>query len=152
MIMIPVRPLSWHSFASRGSLGFWQVCAANRGIEMCDMAVERLGAMESAAAYHLSRRETIQRTLTPEDSTRIRAFLTERGSVVRGHICMYTNSPDAHFIVDRHSGHAAVAFAGGFSGYGFKFSTVVGEILTALTMDRPPATESNLARLERLTY
>ena len=123
---------------------------------MCDVVVESLGAMGSAAAYHLSRRETIQRTLTPEDSTRIRAFLTERipelvGPVVREHICMYTNSPDAHFIVDRHSGHAAVAFAGGFPGHGFKFSTVVGEIFTALTMDRPPATESNLARLERLT-
>jgi prepilin-type processing-associated H-X9-DG protein len=123
---------------------------------MCDVAVESLGAMGSVAAYHLTRRETIQRTLTPEDSTRIRAFLTERipefvGPVVCGHICIYTNSPDAHFIVDRHSGHAAVAFADGISGHRFNFSTVVGEILTALTMDRPPATESNLARLERLT-
>ena len=99
-------------------------------------------------------------TVAVEDEARFRDLMQAHhylgavpgmGETVRGHICMYTNSPDAHFIVDRHSGHAAVAFAGGFSGYGFKFSTVVGEILTALTMDRPPATESNLARLERLT-
>jgi sarcosine oxidase len=44
-------------------------------------------------------------------------------------VCMYEMSPDEHFILDRHPGHPNVFLAGGFSGHGFKFASVVGEIL-----------------------
>ena len=46
--------------------------------------------------------------------------------------CMYTNTPDLHFIIGLHPNHPNVAIAGGFSGHGFKFSPVVGEILADL--------------------
>jgi sarcosine oxidase len=46
--------------------------------------------------------------------------------------CMYTNTPDEHFVLARHPGHAAVTVACGFSGHGFKFVPVVGEILADL--------------------
>jgi glycine/D-amino acid oxidase-like deaminating enzyme len=42
---------------------------------------------------------------------------------------MYTITPDKHFVIDRHPEHAHVSFACGFSGHGFKFASVVGEIL-----------------------
>ncbi|MBV9791766.1 MAG: FAD-dependent oxidoreductase, partial [Chloroflexi bacterium] len=47
-----------------------------------------------------------------------------------------------HFVIDRHPQHANVAIAGGFSGHGFKFCPVIGELLADLTIDpaaAPPA-------------
>jgi len=46
--------------------------------------------------------------------------------------CVYTNSPDGHFIIDRHPEHAHVTFACGFSGHGFKFVPAMGEALADL--------------------
>lgn len=46
--------------------------------------------------------------------------------------CLYTNTPDGHFIVDRHPNHPHVIIASPCSGHGFKFCPVVGEILADL--------------------
>jgi sarcosine oxidase len=46
--------------------------------------------------------------------------------------CLFTNSPDRHFILDLHPEHGEVAIAAGFSGHGYKFCSVVGEIMTDL--------------------
>ena len=43
-------------------------------------------------------------------------------------VCMYTNSPDAHFIIDRVQG-APVVYASACSGHGFKFAAAIGELL-----------------------
>ncbi len=48
--------------------------------------------------------------------------------------CMYTNTPDGHFVVDRHPEHDRVSYACGFSGHGFKFASVMGEVLADLAM------------------
>jgi hypothetical protein len=45
---------------------------------------------------------------------------------------MFTNSPDKHFIIDLHPEYPQVSFATGFSGHGFKFASVVGEIMADL--------------------
>jgi sarcosine oxidase len=50
-------------------------------------------------------------------------------------ICMYTMTPDAHFVVDRHPEHPQVVFAAGLSGHGFKFTSVLGETLSELALD-----------------
>lgn len=53
--------------------------------------------------------------------------------------CLYTMSPDHHFLIGLHPEHPQVALAAGFSGHGFKFASVVGEILADLaTMGRTP--------------
>jgi glycine/D-amino acid oxidase-like deaminating enzyme len=50
-------------------------------------------------------------------------------------VCMYTNSPDGHFIVDYVPGFERdVVIATGFSGHGFKFASVIGEIMADLAM------------------
>ena len=49
---------------------------------------------------------------------------------------MYMNSPDHHFIVDRHPTHERVTIAAGFSGHGFKFAPVIGEALADLSIRR----------------
>ena len=40
--------------------------------------------------------------------------------------CLFTNSPDEHFILDHHPDSREVALAAGFSGHGFKFAAVLG--------------------------
>jgi sarcosine oxidase len=51
------------------------------------------------------------------------------GPVVDIRICMYTNSRDHHFILDTHPEFERVSIACGFSGHGFKFASVIGEVL-----------------------
>jgi len=50
-------------------------------------------------------------------------------------VCLYTMSPDEHFIVDHHPAHANVAAAAGLSGHGFKFAPVLGQALADLVLD-----------------
>jgi sarcosine oxidase len=51
-------------------------------------------------------------------------------------VCMYTNTPDRHFILDYLPGFDKdVAIAAGFSGHGFKFASVVGDIMADLVLD-----------------
>ncbi|GAA4729970.1 N-methyl-L-tryptophan oxidase [Isoptericola chiayiensis] len=57
------------------------------------------------------------------------------GPVVQAKTCLYTVAPDEHFVIGTHPLHDQVAIACGFSGHGFKFVPVVGEILADLTTD-----------------
>ena len=57
------------------------------------------------------------------------------GKLQRMQTCMFTNSPDGHFIIDRHPDSSHLIVAAGFSGPGFKFACVVGELLAALACD-----------------
>ncbi|MDB5294864.1 MAG: hypothetical protein JWO31_847, partial [Phycisphaerales bacterium] len=54
------------------------------------------------------------------------------GPVERMTVCLYTNSPDHHFVIDRLPADPRVVVACGFSGHGFKFASVVGEVLADL--------------------
>ena len=54
---------------------------------------------------------------------------------LRHAICMYTMTPDEHFVIDRMIEHPRVSFAAGFSGHGFKFAPIVGSILADLALD-----------------
>ena len=81
--------------------------------------------------------DTVDRSPRPDDAASVRDFLqtylpAASGPVRDTHICMYTNSPDGHFIIDRHPSHDNVFIATGFSGHGFKFATVIGEALADL--------------------
>jgi sarcosine oxidase len=49
-------------------------------------------------------------------------------------VCLYTNTPDFHFVIDVHPTIPGVAFASACSGHGFKFAPVVGEILAELAL------------------
>lgn len=58
-------------------------------------------------------------------------------SVLSTKICLYANSPDENFIIDKLPGFEEnVSIACGFSGHGFKFASVVGEILADLALER----------------
>jgi len=63
--------------------------------------------------------------------------------------CMFTNTPDEHFILDVHPDAAQVSIAAGFSGHGFKFCSVVGEIMADLATTGQTRWNVELFRLAR---
>jgi sarcosine oxidase len=88
-------------------------------------------------APELSSPTEVSRTVSDDDEIPVRRFLVEHlpsASGARRHasVCIYTLSPDRHFIIDVHPAHPQVALAAGFSGHGFKFASVVGEVLADL--------------------
>lgn len=64
-----------------------------------------------------------------------RYFPDANGPVMTLKTCMFTNTPDEHFIIGTLPGMPQVHVAAGFSGHGFKFCSVVGEILADLVQD-----------------
>lgn len=83
----------------------------------------------------------VDRHVTAEEIAAIRAVLAERipglaGECVAATTCFYTMTPDEHFVIGPLPGAAGtVSVAAGFSGHGFKFTPIVGEILADLALD-----------------
>jgi sarcosine oxidase len=64
--------------------------------------------------------------------------------------CMFTNTEDNHFVIDTHPRYPQVSFASPCSGHGFKFASVVGEIMADLAENGITRHDISLFRLERL--
>jgi sarcosine oxidase len=81
--------------------------------------------------------ETVNREPSPEDETRIRSLLAPyqpaaNGPLLDAVVCLYTNTPDHHFVIDWHPTHASVLLVSPCSGHGFKFSSAIGEVVADL--------------------
>jgi sarcosine oxidase len=63
--------------------------------------------------------------------------------------CMYSLTPDGNFVIDRHPQHPNVILCGGFSGHGFKFAPVIGEIAAELALDGGSRHQIDFLSLER---
>lgn len=90
--------------------------------------------------------DTVDRALREADVARVGQFVRAclpgvEPRVVRHSVCLYTMTPDAHFVVDRHPEFGNVWIACGFSGHGFKFAPEIGRILAdgALGGDGSPS-------------
>lgn len=88
--------------------------------------------------------DAVDRAVTEADAAPLISFLQSAlpglgGPITDAQVCMYTNTPDEHFILDRHPGCPAVLLASPCSGHGFKFAPAIGEILADMAMDRPAA-------------
>lgn len=84
--------------------------------------------------------DTIDRTVARAEidamRERVARFLPGlAGPALQQATCLYSTTPDHHFVIARHPGHASVTVACGFSGHGFKFVPVVGEVLADLAVD-----------------
>ncbi len=98
--------------------------------------------------------DTLSREPTPRDEAALRAgvsryFPSADGPVLAMRACLFTNTPDEHFVIDRLPGMQQVIVASPCSGHGFKFASVVGEVLADLAMDRKPALDLSLFALDR---
>lgn len=98
--------------------------------------------------------DTVCREATAEDAESflpaLRRYLPDGvGPVLSTRICLYTNTPDGHFIIDRHPEYENVTVACGFTGHGFKFAPVVGQILAGMATGDPPDPSIDFVRLDR---
>ncbi|MEV6654626.1 N-methyl-L-tryptophan oxidase [Streptomyces sp. NPDC051219] len=83
--------------------------------------------------------DTIDRTVHPEEIAAMAGQVAPHlpslpGSFLTASTCMYSNTPDEHFVITPHPAHENTTVACGFSGHGFKFTPVVGEILADLAL------------------
>ncbi len=97
----------------------------------------------------------IDRSVDPQERGRVEQFLRRHLPQVqlearRHSVCMYTMTADEHFIVDQHPQHPNVLIAAGLSGHGFKFASVLGEILADLATGQTPPLSIDFLRIQRL--
>ena len=106
--------------------------------------------------YHrrqqVSNPDRLDRDCHPEDEAVLRegvaAYFPEaNGATRRMAACMFTNTPDTDFVLDRLADAGDVFVAAGFSGHGFKFCSVVGRIMADFCLDRPPQWDIGRFRL-----
>jgi sarcosine oxidase len=98
--------------------------------------------------------DTVDREPQPKDEALLRAFARRyfpdgAGPTLMLKGCLFTNSPDRHFILDLHPDHPEVAIAAGFSGHGYKFCSVVGEIMADLAQRGETRHDIEFFRLNR---
>jgi len=84
--------------------------------------------------------DALDREIHGAEVKRMRDYLSTRiptlpGRYLRGLACTYTTTPDENFLLARHPQHSQVTVAAGFSGHGFKFVPVVGEIIADLVTE-----------------
>jgi sarcosine oxidase len=101
----------------------------------------RDGLTAKAACHHGGEPTTaadLRREIEDADVMNVRVGLADilpqlaAAPMVKATACLYTNTPDLNFVIGFHPESERVVLAGGFSGHGFKFAPVVGEILADL--------------------
>jgi sarcosine oxidase len=110
------------------------------------------------ARYHHLREpidpDDADRSTRPNDEAILRAFVARHfpdgaGPTLMLKACIFTNSPDEHFLIDRLPDAPQVGIAAGFSGHGYKFCGLVGEVMADLAMDGRTRHDIGLFRLAR---
>jgi sarcosine oxidase len=98
--------------------------------------------------------EDVRRTVSEEETAETAALL---GRILPGApgrlrdraVCLYTNTPDHDFLIDVHPAHPQVVIASPCSGHGFKFATVLGEVIADLATGAPVEFDLSPFRLGR---
>ena len=84
--------------------------------------------------------DRVDRTVRPEEIEQIRQATVRlnklTGAPLRTATCLYTNTPDEHFVIGLHPEYLQVSLAAGFSGHGFKFASVIGEVMSDLAINQ----------------
>jgi sarcosine oxidase len=118
------------------------------------------GAVGLKVAWHaqgsVTEPDSLKRQVSEADEKTFRPFLESilpdaAGSTLDIRICMYTNSPDSHFILDCLPDADCVTIGCGFSGHGFKFAPVIGEALADLAMNGESPLPIKFLGLERFS-
>ena len=99
------------------------------------------GGLKAAihAQTHATDPDHTDREVESEYIEQVRRFLQRHipkgdGQVKETRVCLYTMTPDHHFIIDQHPAHPHVVIGAGFSGHGFKFGILTGQILADLAI------------------
>ena len=86
-------------------------------------------------ALHFDREVNTARDIEPIVQTMEQWMPGAAGTLRAAKPCPYTLTPDGNFVVDRHPDHPRLILCGGFSGHGFKFAPVIGEIGADLALE-----------------
>lgn len=126
--------------AHRGCPGFFYETPAGYFYGFPAVDARGVKVAEHSGGERLDDPLNASRAIDPQDRTRVSEFLQEHlpgvsREATEHAVCFYTLSPDEHFVVDRHPGFPQVCLAAGLSGHGFKFTSVLGEILAELVID-----------------
>ena len=108
-------------------------------------------------AHHLQQQgdpDLMDREVHAEDEDILRQFTSRyfplaAGPVLESKTCIFTNTPDEHFMIDVLPSLPQVSVAAGFSGHGFKFASVIGEIMADLAQHGETGHDISLFRLDR---
>lgn len=105
-------------------------------------------------AEELPTPDLVDREAYPADGEAVRPFVQRYlpaadGPLGGAQVCLYTLTPDRHFVLDTHPRHPQVAVACGFSGHGFKFASAVGEVLADLAETGATRQDTELFRAGR---
>lgn len=98
--------------------------------------------------------DRVDRTVTEAEIAQLRAWVSRfvpaaDGAVASTLTCIYTKTPDEHFLIDRHPEYANVVLASPCSGHGFKYTPALGGVLADLALDAVPAYDLNPFTLAR---
>jgi len=136
------KPLVWvrsRSGAVAPTCGFFveQEGRAFYGVPSLEAGMTKMA--EHTGGDVVADADHVDRVLRSDDVEALRTFAGTAlrdidPAPIRSAVCLYTLTPDRHFVIDQHPEHANVAVACGFSGHGFKFAPVVGEALADLAM------------------
>ncbi len=99
--------------------------------------------------------DTVDRKVYPADETLLRQFGEKyfpdgAGKTLEMQVCMFTNTPDEHWIMQTLPDAPQVSIAAGFSGHGFKMASGIGEIMADLAQHGSTAHDIQLHHLDRL--
>jgi sarcosine oxidase len=116
-----------------------------------------LGGGVKVAIHHQGQTvdpETVRRDVNEQDIEKMRTLIdrflpSALGNLKSSAVCLYTNTPDEHFILDRHPQHPQVLLVSPCSGHGFKFSSVIGELAATMLSGHRPAFDLSLFRSNR---
>jgi sarcosine oxidase len=98
--------------------------------------------------------DSVRRTVALDEVEEARSVLRRvvpgaAGECLGSAICLYTDTPDEHFVIDWHPAHARVLILSPCSGHGFKFSSAIGEIAADLVEGKEPQVDLAPFRLSR---
>ncbi len=119
--------------------------------------------VQDVPGFKIGRYHHLEERVAPDDFSReasladeaplreatARYFPAANGQTMALRTCLFTNTPDEHFILDTLPGYPQVVIASPCSGHGFKFASVIGEILADLTQRGETALDIGLLRLDR---
>ena len=116
-----------------------------------------LGDGIKIAIHHqgeVTQADRLNREVSAEETRQAQAVLKKHIPAAAGNlrsavVCMYTNTPDEHFILDFHPAHRQILIASPCSGHGFKFSAAIGQIATELLRGKQPEFDLSLFRIDR---
>jgi sarcosine oxidase len=148
----PVKPAAREA-AQQGPTFFYELDDRQfYGFPSLDGACLKMA--EHTGGQPVSNPSDLNRRQIPADVSPLAEFATQwlpatEPAPLRHSVCMYTLTPDRHFVIDRHPKYANVVIACGFSGHGYKFTPVLGEALAVLALTGRSEAPIEFLRLDR---